>query len=325
MILSQKILQLRKKQGWSQEELAEKLGVSRQSVSKWEGAVSLPEIDKIMELAAVFGVTTDYLLRDDMETAEYADGSDRRYPALSIEQADAFLDVRQRYARWMAAGVALCVVSPVPLLLLACGAEYFGLLSENLAGGLGVVILLALVAAAVAVFIVISGWLQPWLKVRRGEFELSYGVSGILQSRLEICRRRTAAMTAAGVALCILCAVPLLLAAGLEAPEYMLLLAVCLLLTLVAGASAIFILADGPVESLQMLLQQGYFAPERREDRRRERKLDAVYWPVVTALYLGVSFYTRAWHMSWIVWPVAGVLYGALRALVRRHPDEEEF
>ncbi|MGM9639097.1 MAG: helix-turn-helix domain-containing protein, partial [Butyricicoccaceae bacterium] len=107
MILSQKILQLRKKQGWSQEELAEKLGVSRQSVSKWEGAVSLPEIDKIMELAAVFGVTTDYLLRDDLETAEYAAGSDRRYPVLSIEEADAFLDVRRRYACWTAAGVAL--------------------------------------------------------------------------------------------------------------------------------------------------------------------------------------------------------------------------
>lgn len=325
MILSQKILQLRKKQGWSQEELAEKLGVSRQSVSKWESAVSLPEIDKIMELASVFGVTTDYLLRDDIEQAEYAPGDDRRYPALSIEQVDEFLAVRQRYARWTAAATALCIFSPVPLLLMACGAEYFGKLSENMAGGLGVIVLLALVAVAVAVFIITGGWLQPWLSIRRGQFELSYGVSGIVQGRLETCRRRSAVMTAVGVAICILCAVPLLLAAGMDAPEYMMLLCVCLLLTLVAGATVLFILAETPLESLQMVLRQGRFAPERREDLRRERKLSAVYWPTVTALYLGVSFYTGAWRMSWIIWPVAGVLYSALCALIRRQPEEEEF
>jgi transcriptional regulator with XRE-family HTH domain len=63
MNLSEKIFELRKAKGVSQEQLAEKLGVSRQSVSKWESGESLPEIERIIELSKVFNVTTDYLLK----------------------------------------------------------------------------------------------------------------------------------------------------------------------------------------------------------------------------------------------------------------------
>ena len=62
MILADKIINERKKNGWSQEELADMLNVSRQSVSKWEGAQSVPDLQKILKMAEVFGVSTDYLL-----------------------------------------------------------------------------------------------------------------------------------------------------------------------------------------------------------------------------------------------------------------------
>ena len=71
MIFADKLITLRKKAGWSQEELAEKLNVTRQSVSKWEGAQSVPDIDKILQLSCLFGVTTDYLLKDDQGEPEY--------------------------------------------------------------------------------------------------------------------------------------------------------------------------------------------------------------------------------------------------------------
>ena len=67
MILADKIVSLRKKAGWSQEELAEQLGVTRQSVSKWEGAQSVPDMDKVVQMSRLFGVTTDYLLKDELE------------------------------------------------------------------------------------------------------------------------------------------------------------------------------------------------------------------------------------------------------------------
>ena len=59
MIFADKVVQLRKKSGWSQEELAEKLNVTRQSVSKWEGAQSIPDLEKILQLAQIFGDALD--------------------------------------------------------------------------------------------------------------------------------------------------------------------------------------------------------------------------------------------------------------------------
>ncbi|MBO4900824.1 MAG: helix-turn-helix transcriptional regulator, partial [Lachnospiraceae bacterium] len=58
MILADKIIELRKRAGWSQEDLAEKLDVSRQSISKWESAQSVPDMNKIIKLSELFGVST---------------------------------------------------------------------------------------------------------------------------------------------------------------------------------------------------------------------------------------------------------------------------
>ncbi len=68
MKLHEKIYELRKKAGYSQEALAEKLCVSRQSVSKWETGEATPEVSKLLALSKIFGVTTDYLLNDEIET-----------------------------------------------------------------------------------------------------------------------------------------------------------------------------------------------------------------------------------------------------------------
>ena len=62
MVLADKIIDLRKKNGWSQEELGEQLGVSRQAVSKWESMQTAPDTNKILAMAEIFGVSTDYLL-----------------------------------------------------------------------------------------------------------------------------------------------------------------------------------------------------------------------------------------------------------------------
>ena len=67
MTMGEKMQKLRKQKNWSQETLAEKLGVSRQAVSLWERGESMPEIDKLIPLARLFGVTADYLLDDTQE------------------------------------------------------------------------------------------------------------------------------------------------------------------------------------------------------------------------------------------------------------------
>lgn len=65
MKLPDKIMKLRKSNGWSQEDLAEKLNVSRQAISRWENGTALPDSNNILQLSKLFDVTADYLLNDD--------------------------------------------------------------------------------------------------------------------------------------------------------------------------------------------------------------------------------------------------------------------
>ena len=68
MKLSDKIIGLRKSNGMSQEDLAEKLDVSRQAISRWESGTAMPDANNILQLSKLFGVTTDYLLNDDYQS-----------------------------------------------------------------------------------------------------------------------------------------------------------------------------------------------------------------------------------------------------------------
>ena len=153
MILAEKIMELRKKNGWSQEELAEKIHVSRQSVSKWESSASIPDLSKILLLSQVFGVSTDYLLRDDIEetqkaeifveeTVEKAAGGETIYK-ISLEESKEYIKDRRCAAKRIGVGVVLCILSPVILIYLASMAEYGKIgISEDVAGGIGIAALI---------------------------------------------------------------------------------------------------------------------------------------------------------------------------------------
>ena len=68
MKLSEKLMKLRKMKGWSQEEFAEKMDVSRQAISRWETGSALPDVQNVLQMSKLFGVTTDYLLNEDVES-----------------------------------------------------------------------------------------------------------------------------------------------------------------------------------------------------------------------------------------------------------------
>ena len=78
MKLPEKIIKHRKVNGWSQEDFAEKMDVSRQAISRWENGTALPDAQNILQISKLFHVTTDYLLNDDYE-------SDRDIPAVQTE------------------------------------------------------------------------------------------------------------------------------------------------------------------------------------------------------------------------------------------------
>lgn len=317
MILADKIIQLRKKNGWSQEELANQMNVSRQSVSKWESAQSVPDLEKILLLGRIFGVSTDYLLKDELETEEYSveeqqtEGSQIR--RVSMEEANEFLNIRKQTARPVALAVVLCILSPVCLLLLGTASEMHLIpLSEDQAGGMSLIVLLVMIAAAVATFI------SNGMKTKRFEYmekeaiETEYGVSGMVRERQKQYKDTYTRYCMTGVCCCILSAVPVFACMGLQANDLVSAAGVSMTLVLVSAGVYLFVVSGTYWSGMEQLLQEGDFTKEAKEKKKITGTISGVYWLIATAIYLGCSFATDAWDRSWIIWPVAGVLFAAV-------------
>ena len=330
MILADKIAEERKKNGWSQEDLADKLGVSRQAVSKWESAGSIPDLQRVIQLADLFGVSTDYLLRDDIQPAElpeYARSEDVLKPVrrVSMEEAHDFLNMKKKGAPVIANATAMCILSPAILVALATMAEE-GLfhLTEAVAAGVGLVFLFGMIAAAVFAFITCGMKEKHTEHLAKENFETEYGVSGMVRERSRSYEPVFTRGVAIGVVLCIVAVVPLILAGLMEAPDYICGLFVALLLFLVAVGVNIIIRVSIVKSSYDTLLQEGEFS---REEKRLKGKMDAfsgAYWCLATAIYLGWSFWTMRWDFTWILWPVAGVLFAAISGIVRAIVGRED-
>lgn len=325
MILADKIIRLRKRNGWSQEELAEKMQVSRQAVSKWEGAQTIPDMEKILLLGRLFGVTTDYLLKDDMEDEEFAADSADGVKKLSLAQANEFLEWRQKTAARKAGATLLCVISAIPLLLLGALSGWTSRISEDFAGVLGTIILLALVAAAVAVFISCSDENSPYgfAFIYKEPFETEYGVTSMVRERQKAFAAVYKKYSTIATCLCVLSPIPLLTGAVLENEFYMVVL-LCVTIAVAGLGASIFVAVNERRESMQQLLKEGEFSPDEMRSSRVMATVSKIYWMIATALYLAWSFWTMDWKSTWMVWPIAGVLYAPVRSVCRLILDRKK-
>lgn len=325
MILADKIIMLRKKNGWSQEELAEKLDVSRQSVSKWEGGLSVPDLNKIIGMSALFGVSTDYLLKDELEQmtpSETGESDDAPVRQVTAEDANHYMDTVVRISKRMAIAVMLCILSPVGLIFLAGLIPEDGRAETAVLGSvgliaIGMILLFLLVGAAVAIFIPNGMKLSEFSYLETERFTLAYGVKGIVEKRKSDYTLTYRTLITVGIVLCIFSAVPLLVFGCLEASDLILVGSLCFILIICAVAVALIVRACYINGSFERLLQTGDFTEEKKHRSKETEVLETAYWGVFTALYLGISFLTAAWHLTWIIWIVAGCLFPVVQMLFR--------
>ena len=322
MILADKIIENRKKNGWSQEELADRLGVSRQSVSKWESAQAVPDMKRVLQLSEVFGVTTDYLLKDEIEAEDPAEvlptdqdlyGEEVRQ--VTMEEASAFLSHNERSAYLVSTGVMLCILSPVLMLMLGTAAEEGRIsLSETTAGAMGLVVLLLLVACAVVLFLIIGFAGSKFEYLENSNIETAYGVSGMVKERRENDQAGYSRRMIIGVMMCVIAAIPLFVF-GMIRPDDDVTSALGLGITLCIISVGVKLIVFSSVRKggFDKLLEEGDYT----RLNKKVGKYDGIYWAIVTAIYLGWSFVTLRWEFTWIVWPVAGVLFAAYREVMK--------
>jgi transcriptional regulator with XRE-family HTH domain len=320
MILAEKIAQLRKMSGMSQDELAEKLQVSRQSISKWESAQSVPDLKRILDMAELFGVSTDYLLKDELEQAEFSesDRADSPLRTVSMEEASSFLQLREQNAVRIALGVMLCILSPIALIFLSGASEAERLsLAETQAVGLGLAFLFVLVGCAVALFVSCGLRASQYEYLEREPIDTLYGVDGMVRERREKFRPAFTRQLTIGIVLCVVAVLPLFLSLFLFGEDsFFHIFAVCLLLAIISVGVLLIVRSAVVWDGFQILLEEGDYSRAGKEASHNAAPFNSIYWGLVTAGFLAWGFLGNAWDRCWMVWPVAAVAYGAIYGIV---------
>ena len=323
MILADKIIEERKRNGWSQEELAAQLGVSRQAVSKWESAGAVPDLQRILQLSELFGVSTDYLLKDELEAEDSAchEGTERYAEPLkkvTMEEAHRFLDMKRSGSKVVANATSMCILSPLLLIVLGTMAEDVAFhVSESLATALGCVFLLGMIAAAVFLFTTYGMREAHMEHFEKESFETEYGVSGMVREKRDSYEPTFVRGIAVGVVLCILAVIPTVIAGAMDASDFYCALSVGLLLFILAIGVNLLVRVGMVKGSYDTLLQEGEYSKEEKRFRKKTDTFSGAYWCLTTAIYLAWSLWTMRWNTTWIVWPVAGVLFAALLGVVK--------
>lgn len=117
MNFAEKMIELRKQQNLSQQDLADRLGVSRQAISRWETGAVQPLADSVKSLAQVFQVSTDYLLNDDLDTPTPPPTAQPAPPQEKPKSA-------RKHRKWLLALAALAAAA-VLVLVTAAGTAYY--------------------------------------------------------------------------------------------------------------------------------------------------------------------------------------------------------
>lgn len=327
MILADKIIDLRKKNGLSQEELAEKMNVSRQSVSKWEGAQSVPDLNKIIALSEIFGVSTDYLLKDSIEAPEFTakEESGEALRRVSMEEANTYLTANRSYAGKVAVGVLLCILSVIPLIALSMLSDNDDLVI------MGAVLMIAMVGIAVWQFIGAGSKVSGYEYLEKEPIDTEYGVSGMVSERRTEFKPKQTKAIAVGVMLFFVGLIALLVFAvyadheeswemaatnGVEyevtrydsKEDIYLTAGLCSMLALAAVGVFLIVRSSIIMGGFERLLEEGDFTREKKQDSKCSVNIVMIFWLLLVAAFLAVSFIWESWNWSWAIFVVGGVL-----------------
>ena len=184
MTLYDKIVELRKRSGLSQEELGVEIGVSRQAVSKWEMAQTTPDLNKIMALSEFFGVPTDFLLKDEYDLSfleseqaekEVSEKHNDSVRAIEIGEVQEYFTVKKKTARNFCIAIFMVFMSPFVPILITLNNEM------NIIVG---AIFQILVLVVTGILLVITFWnLSKYKYLKDDDIELAYGVRSVVEEQ----------------------------------------------------------------------------------------------------------------------------------------------
>lgn len=308
MNLAKNLQNLRKRDKITQEDLADKLGVSRQSISKWETGEAYPETDKLLILCDMFNVSLDSLMRGDI-TEESA----KAEPADNPE----FITLTDKFSKGIALGVFLILAGVAICVAFAGFAQTLTPPASDLTGVAGAVVLLSFIAVAVFIFI-LRGMEYDAFKKEHPQVNAVYDSE---KSKKFIKKFNTsmaclvAGIIADTVFLVIfssLTEADIISAANKDCVYCYITAAFLLVLAFIVGGLVYLGIQHGKYDVSE------YNKQNKNDSSPRNRLRDGLCSTVMllaTAIYLFVGFVFNYWHPSWIVFPLGGLICAIINVI----------
>ncbi|MDO5026479.1 MAG: permease prefix domain 1-containing protein [Tissierellia bacterium] len=267
--------------------------------------IVISEFGNLDEVAEVLGISKE-VDQDDV------------IPLLNHEEVVEAVEIHKLAAPKIALGVMI-IMFGVSILISFISLQELNLLriSEEAASYLGVFFLILAVAFAVYNFISYGSRLNPYEKYEKEQVSISYKDRKYLEDIKEGLKFNM--VLAKAVMMFIVSPLPIILASFLlESNEGYITLAVAFTIFFIA-IGVYSIVRVGIVDSLlNKLLQIGDYTPYKKETNRKYNHLFSAYWMIVFAGYFIYSMITYRWDVSWIVWPIAGVVFGVINVILVR-------
>lgn len=332
MIMADKISELRKKCGWTQESFAYRLGVTRQAISKWESAQSVPDLKNLEKMSQLFNVSIDFLIKDELDMADLVSienevADDNIWRSVSLQEASEYLAFKDQSASKIALGAALCVLGFVPLIVLGILSEVPRLgINANHVVLVGLSLLFVFIIWAVVIFLGFGLKGTQFKYLTQERIDTAYGVTGIVKEYKAKLQPQRIINVVTGVVLCI-SALALLVVSGPLVElwgEQWQAISVGLSLVLVAIAVYLFVSIGIRWEAAQLLLHEGEWYSSQHRTENRMELITRIYWLTITAIYLAYSFFTSDWGRSWVIWPIAGVVFGIIYSAMKYRVETKQ-
>lgn len=237
-------------------------------------------------------------------------------PNISKEQVEQYIEIKKKSSRFIALGVFL-ILTGVSLLIFMMGMfSEDGLFypgSDNLAAALGLICLFVFLLPAIALFIYTGISTEKFKFIEEGKFTISPSLKAFYSKDYDKIREHNIFGIIVGVCILVISPVPLITISILfEEKTAFILFSVCVLLFMVSIGVVILICSCIKKDSYDRVLQYGEFAPEFREKNKKVEAIGSFYWPIVVAIFLVIGFVFNGWAYGWIVFPIAGVLFGGI-------------
>lgn len=269
----------------------------------------ISEFGNLEEIAEDLGIRNEVFDKEEGEPQERL--------IVTRERALHYLASMKRVARNVGIGVVICILSGIPFIL----SQVSGPVAEELGMPIpNFIIGYAMIAIGVMIFIVTGITSDSFEDIEKMPVALDHGTQTQLESQYDTERKAFAIQIAVGVFLCITAFVIITLGAttnlfGTNADVKVLYDVVLGMLPIALGVY-LFINAAMRRSSMEALLNRNDYTVEKRRSNQLIERIGGPYWLLATIVYLGWSFLTNDWHITWVVWPIAGICFGLIAAII---------